>query len=278
MVEIQQIKGVNLDKNRRAGFRLILLDESSITCNNLQELKRLIDTSKIPVVLAMPSSQFIKGKRGWAKAQILSSVTHQLAGVYPLSFEAAQTELERNWKSVEINGAVGWPDNRVIKDDSKNPNATYNFEVSSSVLDLKMMQTAKDQIAKSNCWLDPAGVVITRGGEILVTGVSTTYNHVDCPAIPVKFADLPLDPGERMQFCGSLHAERVAISQAAMAGVKLEGGTIYVSKFPCNPCATAIIASGITRVMFEKDSYGIGEAYELLAKNNIGMTRVKETS
>ena len=38
-------------------------------------------------------------------------------------------------------------------------------------------------------------------------------------------------------------------------GGSLEGAKIYVSLFPCNECAKAIIQSGITCVVYESDKY-----------------------
>lgn len=38
-------------------------------------------------------------------------------------------------------------------------------------------------------------------------------------------------------------------------GGSLEGATIYVSLFPCNECAKAIIQSGIKRIVYDSDKY-----------------------
>ena len=49
-----------------------------------------------------------------------------------------------------------------------------------------------------------------------------------------------------------VHAELNAILNSIMS---LKNWTIYVSLFPCNECAKAIIQSGITRVVYESDKY-----------------------
>lgn len=49
-----------------------------------------------------------------------------------------------------------------------------------------------------------------------------------------------------------VHAELNAILNSIQ---NLAGCTIYVSLFPCNECAKAIIQSGITRVVYESDKY-----------------------
>ena len=49
-----------------------------------------------------------------------------------------------------------------------------------------------------------------------------------------------------------VHAELNAILNSTQ---KLTGCTIYVSLFPCNECAKAIIQSGIKRIVYESDKY-----------------------
>ncbi|MDO4283709.1 MAG: dCMP deaminase family protein [Eubacteriales bacterium] len=43
-------------------------------------------------------------------------------------------------------------------------------------------------------------------------------------------------------------------------GGSLEGATIYVSLFPCNECAKAIIQSGIRTIVYASDKYADSEA------------------
>ena len=49
-----------------------------------------------------------------------------------------------------------------------------------------------------------------------------------------------------------VHAELNAILNSNQ---DLRGCTVYVSLFPCNECAKAIIQSGITRIVYESDKY-----------------------
>lgn len=67
-----------------------------------------------------------------------------------------------------------------------------------------------------------------------------------------------------------VHAELNAIlnSQA-----DLKGATIYVSLFPCNECAKAIIQSGISRIVYEDDKYadtdGVKASKRMLKAANV---------
>ena len=49
------------------------------------------------------------------------------------------------------------------------------------------------------------------------------------------------------------HAELNAILNSKTAN--LEGSTVYVTLFPCNECAKAIIQTGIRHVVYESDKY-----------------------
>lgn len=54
-----------------------------------------------------------------------------------------------------------------------------------------------------------------------------------------------------------VHAELNAILNSNQ---DLRGCCVYVSLFPCNECAKAIIQSGITRIVYESDKYAHTEA------------------
>lgn len=59
-----------------------------------------------------------------------------------------------------------------------------------------------------------------------------------------------------------VHAELNAILNSTQ---NLKGDTLYVSLFPCNECAKAIIQSGIKKVVYESDKYD-GEQSNLASK------------
>ena len=59
--------------------------------------------------------------------------------------------------------------------------------------------------------------------------------------------------GEDNKYFYSTHSERNAILN--YRGGSLEGATIYVTLFPCNECAKAIIQSGIRTLVYDSDKY-----------------------
>ena len=68
------------------------------------------------------------------------------------------------------------------------------------------------------------------------------------------------------------HAELNAILN--YRGGSLEGAKIYVSLFPCNECAKAIIQAGITCVVYESDKY-VGTPMNIASKRMLDSAGVR---
>ena len=83
--------------------------------------------------------------------------------------------------------------------------------------------------------------------------VSIGYN-----GMPMGCSDdiCPWGPGEGLdsKYLYVCHAELNAILNTR-DGTALKGCSIYVTLFPCNECAKAIIQSGIKEVIYESDKY-----------------------
>lgn len=60
------------------------------------------------------------------------------------------------------------------------------------------------------------------------------------------------DQYDQSKYAYVVHAELNAILNATQS---LHGCSIYVSLFPCNECAKAIIQSGIKKIVYEDDKY-----------------------
>ncbi len=69
------------------------------------------------------------------------------------------------------------------------------------------------------------------------------------------------------------HAELNAILNAR-GGSNLKGCTIYVTLFPCNECAKAIIQTGISELVYLSDKYAGGTIY-LASRKLLEMAGVK---
>ncbi len=101
---------------------------------------------------------------------------------------------------------------------------------------------SKDDSTKVGC------VITTPDRRIISTGYNGIPRHLsdDKEKFPERW-DRNQDKYSFFE-----HAERNAIYNAAYAGVKLQGSTLYTSLAPCMDCVRGIIQSGIHRVVWDK--------------------------
>ena len=103
---------------------------------------------------------------------------------------------------------------------------------------------------RSTCLRRQVGAVIVRDKRILSTGYNGAPRGLaHCDETGCLREQLGIPSGQRQEICRGLHAEQNAIIQAALHGVSIEGGMIYVTHQPCITCAKMIINAGIVRVV-----------------------------
>lgn len=112
------------------------------------------------------------------------------------------------------------------------------------------MEIARQVATRSTCLRRSVGAVIVRDKRILSTGYNGAPRGLEhCDVVGCLREKLGIPSGQRQEICRGLHAEQNAIIQAALHGVSIEGGTIYVTHQPCITCAKMIINAGIVRVV-----------------------------
>jgi dCMP deaminase len=127
--------------------------------------------------------------------------------------------------------------------------------ITSDEFSKKMMRVAEGEAEKSSDWWRHVGSVIVKDGKAILIG----HNH-HVPSEHIPYADG--DPrnafhkGECLELSTAIHAEASLIAEAARQGLSLEGAEIYVTAFPCPPCAKLIAYSGIKKIYY-KEGYGV---------------------
>lgn len=123
-------------------------------------------------------------------------------------------------------------------------------------------QRSKDANTQVGC------CIVNGENKILSLGYNGMPTGCDDDMMPWKRQGAPLDT-KYMYVC---HAELNAIlnrSSGTLAGSKL-----YVTLFPCNECAKAIIQSGIREVVYASDKYD-GEDNNIASKKMFDMVGIK---
>jgi len=116
--------------------------------------------------------------------------------------------------------------------------------------DQYFMEIARQVATRSTCLRRSVGALVVRDKRILSTGYNGAPRGLEhCDVVGCLREKLNIPSGQRQEICRGLHAEQNAIIQAALHGVSVEGGTIYVTHQPCITCAKMIINSGIVRAV-----------------------------
>jgi len=127
-------------------------------------------------------------------------------------------------------------------------------------------EIARQVATRSTCLRRRVGAVIVHDKRILTTGYNGAPRGLPhCDETGCLREQLGIPSGQRQEICRALHAEQNAIIQAALHGVSVEGGTIYITHQPCVTCAKMIINAGIVRVVCAEsypDDFSLGMLQE----------------
>ena len=76
--------------------------------------------------------------------------------------------------------------------------------------------------------------------------------------------------------CDAVHSEVDAIGRAAKMGLKTEGATIFVTRYPCEACARAIVAAGISKVYYGRKEDISDYTATILESGNVKVIKVDD--
>ncbi len=83
--------------------------------------------------------------------------------------------------------------------------------------------------------------------------------------------------GVALELSTATHAEARLVAQAAREGVSSEGAVMYVTDFPCPPCAKLIAAAGVKRLYF-RAGYAVLDGQDVLQGAGVEIVRVEQGS
>lgn len=81
--------------------------------------------------------------------------------------------------------------------------------------------------------------------------------------------------GVHLELSTATHAEARLIAEAARDGRSTAGAVIYVTDFPCPPCAKLLAAAGVARVYF-RTGYAVLDGQDVLEAAGVEVVRVTE--
>ena len=146
-------------------------------------------------------------------------------------------------------------------------------EITEDELHVALMGAAFKESLRSPDWWRQVGAVLAREGEILLAAHNT---HMPTEHSLYVFGDprSQFSAGEKIDMSAALHAEVGIISAAASRGIVMKGCDLYVTTFPCPPCAYACAESGIRR-LFYRDGYSLIAGGDALRSRGVELIRVQ---
>ena len=139
------------------------------------------------------------------------------------------------------------------------------------------IEIAKLVSTRSNCVSRKVGAVITVDNQIIATGYNGApkglHHCIDAGGCLRKLNKIP--SGTRQEVCRAAHAEQNAIISAAVKGVSIKGGTLYVNTYPCSICTRMLINAEIKRIVYDSD-YSDPLSKEMLDESGIEIVKFEK--
>lgn len=145
--------------------------------------------------------------------------------------------------------------------------------VSKEILDQHFMRNAFALAEKSPDWWRQIGALLVRDGRTLLVALN---RHVPSEQSEYCYGDprSNFEQGQSIEVSGAMHAEVGLIAEAANRGISMKGCDLYVTTFPCPPCAGPCAYSGIKR-LFYADGYSLVAGAETLESQGVEIIRVE---
>lgn len=139
---------------------------------------------------------------------------------------------------------------------------------------LKEMFGIVEQEARqaTNVWRQ-VGAIAAQDGSVLLAAHNTQVPHSQI-AYAEGDARALFKKGLHLQLTTDEHAESVLVGNAARNGIALKGADLFLTTFPCPPCAKLVARAGICRVYYA-DGYAVLDGERILQDAGIELIFVK---
>jgi dCMP deaminase len=126
----------------------------------------------------------------------------------------------------------------------------------------ELADAAEDAAARSLDWWRQVGAALRFADGSVAAAHNEHHPH---PHAPYAAGDprANFSRGVELELSTATHAEAALIAQAARDGRATAGGEIYVTDFPCPPCAKLIAGAGIKRLYYRR-GYAVLDGQDVL--------------
>ena len=136
----------------------------------------------------------------------------------------------------------------------------------------ELVAAAEEQAAGSIDWWRQVGACIRfSDGEIAAAANEHRPHRLSAYAVGDPRSNF--FKGVRFELSTATHAEASLIAQAARQGISTDGAIMYVTDFPCPPCAKLIAAAGVARLYF-RGGYAVLDGQDVLEAAGVELVDV----
>ena len=243
------------------------IDEFSSLTRNLpgdepEDVQKMIESLHIfDEVHVLNKENFSEIKEG---AEIIMPDEEVSRGIAEKYLTGTHVTFDNSWK-------LRWHWDAVVKKELLEETPVISVDA----MHQKYMRKALEASSGSSDWWRQVGGVVIKDGEMIIAA----YNkHFPSEQSAYIYGDprSNFDVGKNIEVSSALHAEIGLISEAARKGISMQGADLYVSTFPCPPCAYACANTGIKR-LFYSQGYSLLEGAEALRSRGVELIRVDLT-
>lgn len=117
--------------------------------------------------------------------------------------------------------------------------------------DAYFMDIAAVVATRATCDRAHVGAVIVMDKRVLATGYNgSVRGTAHCDDVGHDLVESIVNGETKKNCVRTVHAEVNAIAQAASYGAAVNGATLYVTHYPCWPCAKLVFNAGIKRIVY----------------------------
>lgn len=145
--------------------------------------------------------------------------------------------------------------------------------VSVAELDQVLIRRARGVAERSPDWWRQIGALLVRDGEVLLAAYNEHVPH-EQSAYLLGDPRSNFGPGEHIDAAASLHAEAGIVARAAALGISTRGCDLYVTTFPCPPCAHLCAHAGLRRLYYAT-GYSLVAGADVLRAKGVELIHVR---
>jgi dCMP deaminase len=136
----------------------------------------------------------------------------------------------------------------------------------------EIVTAAQAQAGMSVDWWRQVGAAI-RFSDGTIAAAHNEHNPHRLSAYAVGDPRSNFYKGIGLELSTATHAEARLIAQAAREGVSTNGAVMYVTDFPCPPCAKLIAAAGVSKLYF-REGYAVLDGEDVLEAAGVEIMQV----